>query len=69
MSTTIPKRATMKHIEKTPRSRIRRMAVFENTDKLPLSRIVALHQPDIALTGSFYNPATWKPVCPAKADG
>ena len=44
------------------------MAVYENTRKLPLSRIVAEEQPDIALTGNFYNPGTWTPVCPVKAD-
>jgi len=59
----------MKHIERTPLQRIRRMEVFENTDKLPLSRIVALRQPDIALTAVYYNPGTWEPVCPVKAGG
>ena len=59
----------MKHIERTPISRIRRMAVYENTRKLPLSQVVAEEQPSIALTGTFYSSRTWKPVCPVKADG
>ena len=59
----------MKHIERTPLQRIRKMAVYENTRKLPLSRIVAEEQPDIALTGNYYDPRKWKPVCPLKADG
>lgn len=58
----------MVHLTKTPLALIRRAVVYENTKKLPLSKIVEEQQPDIAFTGVFYN-SKWKPVCPVKADG
>ena len=43
--------------------------MYENDRKLPLSKIVEEEAPDLAFTGAFYNPGTWSPVCPVKADG
>ena len=54
----------MVHLEKTPLRKILRAVVYQNTQKLTLSEIVEREQPDIALTGVFYNGGTWKPVCP-----
>lgn len=58
----------MVHIRRTPLSEIRRAAVYVNTDKLPLWRIVEDQKPDLAITAGFYN-GEWQPVCPVKADG
>lgn len=59
----------MVHIERTPISAIRRVEIYVNSEKKPLSEIVAERQPDIALTAAFYNPGKWAPVCPVKAEG
>ena len=59
----------MSHTERTPKARVARAVVYENTRKLSLSQIVEEESPDIAFTGSFYSPAKWSPVCPVKADG
>ena len=59
----------MVHIERTPLTSIARAEIYENTRKLPLSQIVAEEQPDIAMTAVFYNPKTWKPLCPVKSGG
>lgn len=58
----------MYYIKQVPLASVRRAVVYENTKKLPLSRIVEEQQPDIAITGVFYS-KKWKPVCPVKADG
>ena len=59
----------MVHIERVPIARVSRAVVYENDRKLPLSKIVEEEAPDLAFTGAFYNPGTWSPVCPVKADG
>lgn len=59
----------MVHIERTSLSAIRRAVVYVNSGKKSLPEIVAEQQPDIAMTGAFYDPGRWKPVCPVKADG
>ena len=59
----------MVHIERTPLKKILRAVVYRNTKKLPLSEIVEREKPDLAMTGVFYSPAKWAPVCPVKADG
>lgn len=59
----------MVHIERVPVARVSRAVVYENDRKLPLSKIVEEEAPDLAFTGAFYNPGTWSPVCPVKADG
>lgn len=59
----------MVHIERTPLKKILRAVVYQNTEKLPLSEIVEREKPDLAMTGAFYNPAEWAPVCPVKAGG
>ena len=59
----------MVHIERTPLDRILRAVVYQNTEKLSLSEIVEREKPDLAMTGVFYSPAKWAPVCPVKADG
>lgn len=59
----------MVHIERTPLSAIRRAEVYVNTEKKPLSQIVAEKKPHIAMTAAFYDPGDWRPVCPVKADG
>ena len=59
----------MVHIERTPLKKILRAVVYQNTEKLPLSEIVEREKPDLAMTGAFYSPSKWAPVCPVKADG
>lgn len=59
----------MVHIERTPLKMILRAVVYQNTEKLSLSEIVEREKPDLAMTGAFYNPAEWAPVCPVKAGG
>lgn len=59
----------MVHIERTPLSEIKRAEVYVNTQKKPLSQIVAEKKPHIAMTAAFYDPGEWVPVCPVKADG
>lgn len=59
----------MVHIERVTIARVSRAVVYENDRKLPLSKIVEEEAPDLAFTGAFYNPGTWSPVCPVKADG
>lgn len=59
----------MVHIERTPLSEIKRAEVYVNTEKKPLSQIVAEKKPHIAMTAAFYDPGEWVPVCPVKADG
>lgn len=59
----------MVHIERTPLSRIVRAEVYINREKLPLRQIVEARRPSVAMTAAFYNPGTWAPVCPVKADG
>ena len=59
----------MVHIERVPIARVSRAVVYENDRKLPLSKIVEEEAPDLAFAGAFYNPGTWSPVCPVKADG
>ena len=55
-------------VKRVPLPSVRRAAVYRNEKKLPLSKIVEEQQPDVAITGVFYN-QKWKPVCPVKADG
>lgn len=55
-------------VKRVPLPSVRRAAVYQNKNKLSLSEIIGEQQPDIALTGAFYN-KNWKPVCPVKADG
>lgn len=57
------------YAESIPRASIRKMQVYVNREKKSLSEIVTEEQPDIALTGVFYDPGSWSPVCPVKADG
>jgi hypothetical protein len=59
----------MAYVVKVPLSEIQRAVVYENQKKLPLSKIVEKESPDLAITGVFYDPRTWRAVCPAKADG
>jgi len=59
----------MMEVVKIPLERIERMEVFENIGKLPLEKVVAMKQPDIAFTAVFYNSKNWAPVCPVKAAG
>jgi len=59
----------MVEVVKTSLSGIERMAIYENTGKLSLSKIVEAQQPDLAFTAVFYNPKNWQPLCPVKADG
>mgnify|MGYP000270757970 CR=1 FL=1 len=57
------------YVETIHRTAIRRMQVYVNSEKKTLTEIVAEEQPDIALTGVFYDPNRWSPVCPVKSDG
>jgi N-acetylmuramoyl-L-alanine amidase len=59
----------MVHIERTPLTQVKKVAVYVNSKKKSLSQIVAEQQPDIAMTAAFYDPGDWRPVCPVKADG
>lgn len=59
----------MVHIERTPISRIVRAEVYINREKLTLRQIVEARRPSVAMTAAFYNPGTWAPVCPVKAEG
>lgn len=59
----------MVHIERTPLSSIRRAEVYVNSEKKPLHEIVEEQQPDIALPAAFYDPGSWRPVCPVKSAG
>lgn len=57
------------YLETVPKSSIRRMQIYVNREKKTISEIVSEKQPDIALTGVFYDPNSWSPVCPVKSDG
>lgn len=58
----------MVHIMRVSLSEISRAVVYENRDRLPLSRIVEELKPDLAITGVFYD-KSWSAVCPARAEG
>ena len=56
-------------IVKIPFSEIERVDIYINQYKKPLTEIVEEQKPDLAVTGVFYDPRTWRPVCPVKANG
>lgn len=57
------------YVETISRAAIRRMRVYVNSEKRTLTEIVSEEKPDIAMTGVFYDPDRWSPVCPVKSDG
>ena len=57
------------HLINVPLRAVRRAEVYVNCQRKTLREIVAEKQPDIAVTGAFYDPRTWRPVCPVKAGG